>query len=81
MDEGVAPAVGSGQQRVEAFLHVHSFALGTIQLGVHQRYAETSVDGEAAEPVEASCGEEWFPLQHRRWLVLFEYTSHRQIQR
>jgi hypothetical protein len=65
MDEGVAQA-GSGQQRAVAFLHVHSFALETIQSGVHQRYAESSVDWKVAEPGEANFGEEWSPLQHRQ---------------
>jgi hypothetical protein len=66
MGEGAAQA-GSGQQRAEALPRVHEFALGTIQMGVHQpRCEESSVDWEVAEPGEASCGEEWFPLQHRR---------------
>jgi hypothetical protein len=42
-DEGEAQA-GSEQQKAEAVPHVHEFALGTIQLGVQQRYEDSSVD-------------------------------------
>jgi hypothetical protein len=59
MDEGVAQA--------EAVHHDHELALRTIQMGVYQRYEQSSVDCEVAEPGgEASCAEEWFRLQHRR---------------
>jgi hypothetical protein len=64
MDEGAEKA-HSGQQRAEAVPHVHELASRTMQMGVHRRHQEASVDWEVAEEGE-SCGEERFPLQHRR---------------